>query len=326
MESVACILCGSNNNHAVLSEKGRFGLNVRNVICKKCGLVYQNPRPSAEALRLEYASSTYHARYKKVELPSTERAKTEYYYCKHYVDFLRRYCDLSRGGTVLDIGCSTGGVLRRMSELGWKTLGIEPSHNYAEFAKIVHGLEVIEGMVEDIQLPKNTFDVIVATQVLEHLRDPIRSLNLLRASLKDNGSLLLSVPNILNPEGSYRDLFHDVHLFMFSPDTLRLILFIAGFDVVDYKCQDGHINMIAKKGTYINNPIMDAFLPADNWKVVRRKLWWYSQFDWLLVPLQKLKKKVLSFSLRQFTKSIITKLPGGDSFLQAIRHLVLRRG
>jgi 2-polyprenyl-3-methyl-5-hydroxy-6-metoxy-1,4-benzoquinol methylase len=288
MEYVACNLCGSVGNYAVLSEKGKFGLNIRNVICKKCGLVYQNPRPTAETLQLEYTSSNYHARYKGVKSPNSTRAKTEYYHCNYYVDFLSKYCDLSNCGTVLDVGCSTGGLLRRMTELGWKALGIEPSHNYAEFAKTVYGLEVIEGLLENTELPHSTFDVIITTHLLEHLYNPLDSLRQLHSSLKDNGLLLISTPNVLKPSGWYYDLFHDVHLFLFSPNTLRMMLSIAGFSPVDYRCQNGQVDMIAKKG--IPYTTLSPYLPVDDWKAVRRRLWWYHRLNWLFVFLQKVRK------------------------------------
>ena len=43
MDEVRCNICDSDNEFEI-SNTGRFGLKIRSVVCKECGLVYTNPR------------------------------------------------------------------------------------------------------------------------------------------------------------------------------------------------------------------------------------------------------------------------------------------
>ena len=48
MEAVHCKLCGSNG-HVEVARKDKFNLAVRSVMCRQCGLIYLNQRPTARS-------------------------------------------------------------------------------------------------------------------------------------------------------------------------------------------------------------------------------------------------------------------------------------
>lgn len=101
--------------------------------------------------------------------------------------------------TVLEIGCGTGGTGKRLLETSkakW-VAGIELMEYQAEMARNVLN-EVLVGDVSEIQFPWNaeTFDCIIAADVLEHLSDPWLVLERLRPFLKPDGIFISTIPNV----------------------------------------------------------------------------------------------------------------------------------
>lgn len=103
------------------------------------------------------------------------------------------------GKRVLDVGCSSGYLDMRLKEMGCEITGIEINEEEARSAR-KYCRDVIVGDIEsiDIDFPQKHFDVIVFADILEHLKDPIKALKKIRRFLKDDGFVIISVPNIAN--------------------------------------------------------------------------------------------------------------------------------
>lgn len=103
---------------------------------------------------------------------------------------------IGKNKTVLDVGCSSGYVAERLKRNGCEVIGIEINPSSAKKAK-KYCKKVIVGDAEEIKLPyKNYFDVILLSDVLEHLKDPWSFLRKTRDYLKDDGKIVASIPNI----------------------------------------------------------------------------------------------------------------------------------
>lgn len=90
---------------------------------------------------------------------------------------------------ILDIGCGSGGVLRRMRRFGFGHLtGIDP---YAPGSVCEPGLTVIR---TDRPPSGEVYDLVMMNHVLEHLSDPLAGLESARACLAPGGRLLVRVP------------------------------------------------------------------------------------------------------------------------------------
>ncbi len=101
---------------------------------------------------------------------------------------------------VLEVGCGCGATLAHIA-YEWpeaKVSGIEIQDDIAKIG--ANYLDIRQGNIETMQIPyeKDTFDYIILADVLEHLHDPERILQKLLSYLKADGSILCSVPNILN--------------------------------------------------------------------------------------------------------------------------------
>lgn len=139
---------------------------------------------------------------------------------------------LARAGTnghmrVLDAGCGTGRNMLEFSSLG-AVEGVDASSEAIEFCRR-RGLDgVREGQIEQLPFADGSFDLILATDVLEHLRDDHAALIELRRVAAPGGRLLATVP-------AYRWLWsqHDTvhhHFRRYTWRVLRGRLLAAGWE------------------------------------------------------------------------------------------------
>jgi SAM-dependent methyltransferase len=106
-----------------------------------------------------------------------------------------------RAASVLEIGCGGGGTLRWLRSVRTVeyAMGIELM---ADAARDAHGAfdDVVVGNIEtdEIDLPAERFDLILALDVLEHLVDPWRAVERCHRALKPGGAFIASIPNVAN--------------------------------------------------------------------------------------------------------------------------------
>ena len=107
-----------------------------------------------------------------------------------------------KGTDVLDVGCASGYLGEELHNLGCKVWGVDsdkfalgniPKGTYEETLELDLNLQTDVGPF----FPR-LFDVVIAADVLEHLLDPQRVLRTLSKSLKPNGLIIISLPNVAN--------------------------------------------------------------------------------------------------------------------------------
>ncbi len=102
--------------------------------------------------------------------------------------------DLSKA-SFLDVGCGMGAGLIAARNLGMDVLGFEPSASHARIASDVLGLPVIADYFTPEKLEGRTFDLIMLTQVIEHIYDPKPFIHALLSALRPGGILQIATPN-----------------------------------------------------------------------------------------------------------------------------------
>jgi len=137
--------------------------------------------------------------------------------------------------SILEIGCATGALLSAFAAEGWRAVGIEIGPSMAAYARRTFGLDVKTGTLESVAVDASSFDVVIATHLIEHLNDPRSFLKEAHRALSPGGRLFLITPNIDGFQGRlqgarWRSAIRD-HLYLFSANTLRKMLQDEGFTV-----------------------------------------------------------------------------------------------
>lgn len=77
------------------------------------------------------------------------------------------------GGRLLDVGCGTGDLVRAARDAGHDAIGVEPDPEMAALAGALLGEGVVVGGLPDLPHATDSFDVVVANFVLNHVDDPL---------------------------------------------------------------------------------------------------------------------------------------------------------
>jgi len=151
--------------------------------------------------------------------------------------------------SILDVGCGEGGLGKTLKEKNpaINVAGIDGDPNLLEKAKVNLDHVIIGDLnAEDIFSPleQQTFDVIIFADVLEHLYDPHQVLMLAKKYLNNNGTVIISLPNIRHwstfwyvfvrgywPENT-RGIFDKTHINFFARKNILTLIDSAGFQVV----------------------------------------------------------------------------------------------
>ncbi|SFG89744.1 Methyltransferase domain-containing protein [Desulfotomaculum arcticum] len=139
---------------------------------------------------------------------------------------------------LLDIGVGRGEMLSCMKNWGYEQyFGVDISPSTISFCKSL-GLNCL--LVEDstawLKEKNNEFDLITLLDVLEHIKKEhtIEFLKAIKLSLKDNGTLIIQVPNLQAPDGQlhrYNDFTHEVG---FIEHSFQQVLMAAGFKNIHF--------------------------------------------------------------------------------------------
>jgi 2-polyprenyl-3-methyl-5-hydroxy-6-metoxy-1,4-benzoquinol methylase len=199
--------------------------------CSRCGLAF-GVGPEPEHVRSLYRGNTYLETYRGGAVEDAPEPFREQE-ARVRVGMLRRF---KPPGRLLEVGAAGGHFLAQARSAGYEVLGIEPTDNGAEAARRRFSVDVLHGFVEDVELPPQSFDAVCGFHVLEHIPEPLATLEHVRGWMRPGAILLLEVPNASSrpalrqgADWSHLDLAH--HVAQYTPRALTTLLERAGLTV-----------------------------------------------------------------------------------------------
>lgn len=136
----------------------------------------------------------------------------------------------NRSGMILDAGCGTGAMLRRLQAFG-QAHGVDESMLALRYCKKRNLSCIARGTVESLPFNDSIFDFVVSMDVLYHsmVKDDRKALDELRRVLKHGGLLILNLPAFEFLRGSHDVAVHTKR--RYTRRDLREKLTSAGFEI-----------------------------------------------------------------------------------------------
>ena len=186
LEHVNCLNCNSNNEKLLHKEFGSIGI----VKCKNCELIYTNPRPKNSENNYDGNIQNFENEFKYIFDNTLSHHRDKNY--KQEIFFIEKY---KNKGKLLDIGCNMGRFLYLINKKGFTGYGIEPSNSLFKLCVDKMRLNVENSTLLNTKHKEETFDIITAIDVFEHITKPKEFLEKSKKLLKKDGILVIKIPN-----------------------------------------------------------------------------------------------------------------------------------
>ena len=169
-------------------------------------------------------------------------------------------------GSLLDLGSGTGAFVHEMQQAGWQVTGLEPDADARKKANELFNVR-LENTGNFYDLPSSAFDAITLWHVLEHVHDLHGYMENLRSVLKDNGRVIIAVPNYTSMDaGIYKEFWaaYDVprHLYHFSPSSMQALMDKHGLKLIAQKpmwYDSFYISMLSSKYKHGRTNLLTSF-------------------------------------------------------------------
>lgn len=301
---IKCNLCGLSNyelvyfkpiaeNKKTTEFKDEYSISTSKIPkpdrvfkCNVCGLVFAQQ---------EGDSSYYAEKYR--QLVDREYLEEEQGRRQASREILNRIEKHKKRGRLLDIGCANGFFLDEARRRGWEVYGLELSKWAANYAREQLNLNVIRGTVGEAKFEDGFFDVIVMSDLMEHLPDPKYSLVKARGMLSNNGILYINTPDIDSLISKILKAkwwgINKFHLFYFSKKTLESMLDACGFKVKKYSAHVRvfSINYWLKRFRVYNNILyrfLDFISKTGKFKSKLLRINFHDQIEIVATKIRKL--------------------------------------
>lgn len=228
LETTPCLLCQSLQYSIIHTFQ-----HLHAVICRKCGLVYLNPRLKESAMTSVYQSKDYFSQRKDVgyeDYFSQEESLRITF--RRFLEELKKRKMTS--GRILEVGCGYGYFLDEAKSFFSQRTGVDLSRDAGSHAERLSGARIHIGDVNSLPSELNGYDVIVLINVIEHIYSPIEFLFSIKQRLKDGGKIVIATPDIGSfwykiMKRRWPSFKVPEHVAFYSGKTLKLLLQKTGF-------------------------------------------------------------------------------------------------
>ena len=221
-------------------------------VCSDCRTLVAAVMPGPEIAQVEDEEHDFYGRrywfeYQERDLGNpdiTVRARSDLpERCVHWLRTVLRY--RLPPARALDVGCGPGAFVMLLGRAGYEAKGLELSPWVVEFARKTFDVPVLLGPIEEQSLAPGSIDIVTMMDVLEHLRDPVATLDAVRSAMADDGILVIQTPSV-PPDLSMDEMVaanHPFlplmrergHLFLFGRAGLRSLLERVGIPHIHFE-------------------------------------------------------------------------------------------
>lgn len=234
LTEIPCPICNSKNCKAIYSRADSLDI----VSCQSCSFRFVQPQPSQPELNRFYQQGYFSG--------SHDFHQGEDYFNSRQVAiateqvtgwrFLKSHVNLSQK-RLLDLGCADGAllVLARQYSAS-QVVGVEVSAEAADYGRKQYGLEILESSADSLPLANQSFDVVTAFDLIEHVRHPAQLFREVHRILQIGGVFVGGCPDT----GCFNDWGGEwigvrrnmEHLSYFDNRTLSKLAEQVGFEAI----------------------------------------------------------------------------------------------
>ncbi|MHB8132807.1 MAG: class I SAM-dependent methyltransferase [Anaerolineaceae bacterium] len=240
------------------------------ITCRNCGLIQ---------LRSKFIGNEIEKYYPKSYTPYLDQQKLSSH--RAQIKFVQKY--FPEGGKILDVGCGRGYFLKLAKETNiYNSFGVELINDVVEIVRSKLDINIIGKTIEDVS-SNNRFDIITMWDVLEHLENPITSIEKVYSLLNNKGGFFFSIPNTRSFDSYFFGKFWigwdaPRHTYIFPDQLIYKVLEECGFQVLEVKCITG------AKGSFelsMKNKYGENFVHSKTYKILSFLLFPYRKFSYL---------------------------------------------
>lgn len=266
-----CPVCNSQN----ISKFHRSSEGTTIFKCRNCKIQFLNPQYTSEYLTEFYSKYTI------------DQSEFDEILNESHLDCLKVIENYAKSrGKLFDFGSGNGHLISLAGKRGWEVTGYDVDCDSVNIVSLKTGVKMYCGDFEKLHIEKESVDVVTMLHVLEHLKNPLEYIRILKNILKSGGILFITLPNIQSRSSllklflekirlkrkniaAYYDTAH--HLFYFTPGTLRALLTKNGFDVrIIYSGKNPNLSR-SKTSDFIQEIILSKITWTSNMAMVAVK-------------------------------------------------------
>jgi SAM-dependent methyltransferase len=244
-EARPCPACGSGARDE-LGEKN--GLRVS--ACRRCRTLYARRERAGEGVGAGGGGAyDYDAYYHEANL------SVPAFISRRLDEIFESFAPHRESNRLLDVGCGAGSLLEAARRAGWDAEGTEVSRPAVEHVR-GEGFPVFHGELAEAEYPEGHFDVVTASEIIEHLPDPLSVLREVARILRPGGLFWATTPHgrglsarVLGIRWS--TVSPPEHLQLFTLGGVRGLLREAGFrraDITSHGCNPYELRQALRRG------------------------------------------------------------------------------
>lgn len=241
-----CPVC-DGGHHDLWQEKNDYAI----VRCRDCNFVFSRDYPNFDFLSRRYSKS--YSKDAENFTPKGGIGRSLKY--RILTRWLQKFFPEKESPIrLLEIGCGQGDLLKSVhNNPRFAAQGLDYGKRRVQYAREI-GLDAREGDIESQGFADNTFDLVVALHVIEHVHDLHSTIAEIRRVLKPGGLFFAVCPCVTHFKARlagerWKYLGPPGHLWYFSPRTFSRLVRRIGFETLSTSCfyHRAHVRILAKK-------------------------------------------------------------------------------